>query len=89
MGLVRTARSLAALNDPVLQEWVRFRCESLANYTNDLYDYVKSLNPDVVVHLNIKGLYSCNRYWSMRCIARFLPIMSTCSPSTPAATTPG
>ncbi len=56
--------SLAALNDPVLQEWVRFRCESLANYTNDLHDYVKSLNPDVVVHLNIKGVYSFNRYWT-------------------------
>ncbi|MGD0654044.1 MAG: alpha-amylase family protein [Thermoguttaceae bacterium] len=55
---------LTALNDPVLQEWVRFRCESLANYTNDLHDYVKGLNPNVVVHLNIKGLYSFNRYWT-------------------------
>jgi Beta-galactosidase len=55
---------LAALNDPVLQEWVRFRCQSLANYTNDLHDYVKGLNPDVVVHLNIKGVYSFNRYWT-------------------------
>ncbi|MGA2798423.1 MAG: alpha-amylase family protein [Thermoguttaceae bacterium] len=55
---------LAALNDPVLQEWVRFRCQSLANYTNDLYDYVKGLNPNVVVHLNIKGVYSFNRYWT-------------------------
>ncbi|MDE3167365.1 MAG: beta-galactosidase, partial [Acidobacteriota bacterium] len=38
--------SLTAINDPVLQEWVRFRCESLASYANALYDYVKSLNPD-------------------------------------------
>jgi hypothetical protein len=52
------------LNDPVLQEWVRFRCESLAHYANDLYDYVKSLNPDVSVAFNIKGLYSYNRYWA-------------------------
>jgi hypothetical protein len=56
--------SLNAIDDPVLQEWVRFRCESLANNTNDLCDYVKSLNPDVVVTLNIKGLYSFNRYWA-------------------------
>jgi hypothetical protein len=55
---------LTALDDPVLQEWVRFRCESLANHTNDLHDYVKSLNPNVVVHLNIKGVYSFNRYWT-------------------------
>jgi hypothetical protein len=47
-----------------LQEWVRFRCESLAHYANDLYDYVKSLNPNVSVLFNIKGVYSYNRYWA-------------------------
>jgi hypothetical protein len=55
---------LAVLNDPVLQEWVRFRCESLANYADDLSDYVKSLNPNVAVLMNIKGVYSWNRYWA-------------------------
>jgi hypothetical protein len=52
------------LNDPVLQEWVRFRCESLAHYAADLADYVKSLNPNVAVLMNIKGVYSWNRYWA-------------------------
>ncbi len=56
--------SLAVLNDPVLQEWVRFRCESLANYADDLSDYVKSLNPNVSVLMNIKGVYSWNRFWA-------------------------
>ena len=42
---------------------MRFRCESLAHYANDLYDYVKSLNPNVSVLFNIKGVYSFNRYW--------------------------
>ena len=46
------------LNDPVLQEWTRFRCESLAHYADDLADYVKSLNPNVAVLMNIKGVYS-------------------------------
>jgi Beta-galactosidase len=55
---------LSALNDPVLQEWVRFRCESLAHYAGELYDYVKGLNPDVAVLFNIKGVYSFNRYWA-------------------------
>lgn len=55
---------LAVLNDPVLQEWVRFRCESLANYADDLSDYVKSLNPNCSVLMNIKGVYSWNRYWA-------------------------
>jgi hypothetical protein len=56
--------TLTVLNDPVLQEWVRFRCESLARHANDLYDYVKSLNPNISVHFNIKGIYSFNRYWT-------------------------
>ncbi|HSY20274.1 MAG TPA: beta-galactosidase [Candidatus Acidoferrales bacterium] len=55
---------IGALNEPVLQEWVRFRCESLGHYANDLYDYVKSLNPNVSVLYNIKGVYSYNRYWA-------------------------
>jgi hypothetical protein len=55
---------ITVLNDPVLQEWIRFRCESLAHYANDLYDYVKSLNPNVSVLFNIKGIYSFNRYWA-------------------------
>jgi hypothetical protein len=57
-------QSMQVLNDPVLQEWVRFRCETLANYSIDLYNYVKSLNPNVAVLFNIKGVYSYNRYWT-------------------------
>jgi hypothetical protein len=55
---------VTALSDPVLQEWVRFRCESLARYANDLYDGVKALDPKVAVLFNIKGVYSFNRYWT-------------------------
>jgi hypothetical protein len=55
---------VTALNDPVLQEWVRFRCESLARYANDLYEAVKTLDPKVAVLFNIKGVYSFNRYWT-------------------------
>lgn len=56
--------NISALNDPVLQEWVRFRCESLAHYADDLADYCKKLNPNVAVLMNIKGVYSWNRYWA-------------------------
>jgi hypothetical protein len=55
---------LAVLDDPVLQEWVRFRCESLAMYSRDLYDFVKSENSNVAVLFNIKGVFSFNRYWT-------------------------
>lgn len=57
-------QGVEVLEDPVLQEWVRFRCESLANYSIDLYDYVKSVSPHTSVLFNIKGVYSFNRYWT-------------------------
>ena len=55
---------LLALNDPILQEWTRFRCQSLANHVADLYGYVKKLNPDVACLFNIKGVYCINRSWA-------------------------
>jgi len=57
------ADSIASVTDPVMQEWVRFRAESLAHHCRDLYDYIKSLKPAVSVGYNIKGLYSFNRIW--------------------------
>jgi len=63
-GTEAEPESVTDLNDPVLQEWVRFRCESLARYANDLYDSVKALDPKVAVLFNIKGVYSFNRYWT-------------------------
>jgi hypothetical protein len=58
------ANAVSVLDDPVLQEWVRFRCESLANYAGALHDMVKRMNPEAAVLLNIKGVYSFNRYWT-------------------------
>jgi len=55
--------ALTNIDDPVLQEWVRFRCESLARHNMELYEYVKSLNPKVSVGFNLKGLYGINRMW--------------------------
>jgi len=56
--------SVANLNDPVLQEWTRFRCEYLAKYASDLYDYAKDLNSNVAVSFNMKGVFSDNHYWT-------------------------
>lgn len=58
------ADAVRRLDDPVLQEWVRFRCESLAHHANSLSEYVKGMNPKVAVLMNIKGLFSYNRYWT-------------------------
>lgn len=55
--------ALASVDDPVLQEWTRFRCESLARHGGDMYQYAKTLNPKIVVNYNMKGVYCFNRYW--------------------------
>jgi len=54
---------LAVVDDPVLQEWIRFRCKSLADYCGDFYQYIKSKNPAVSVGFNLKGIYGINRMW--------------------------
>jgi len=63
-GTESEPESVTELNDPILQEWTRFRCESLATYANDLYDSVKNMDPKVAVLFNVKGVYSFNRYWT-------------------------
>jgi hypothetical protein len=55
--------SLASLDDPILQEWTRFRCDTLAKHCAELYDYVKGLNPNISVGFNLKGTYGLNRMW--------------------------
>ena len=54
---------LNELDDPVLQEWMRFRCESLARQCGAFYDYIVSLDPSISVGFNLKGVYGENRYW--------------------------
>jgi hypothetical protein len=54
---------LETVDDPVLQEWIEFRCRSLARHNAIFYDYIKSLNPKVAVGFNLKGLYGRNRMW--------------------------
>ena len=55
--------SVVSLDDPILQEWTRFRCETVARHCADFYDYIKSLNPKVSVGFNVKGAYGMNRMW--------------------------
>jgi len=55
--------SLTSIDDPILQEWTRFRCETVARHCGDFYDYVKSLYPKASVGFNHKGIYGLNRMW--------------------------
>jgi hypothetical protein len=57
------AEDLQTIDDPVLQEWEAFRCQSLANRCIAFYDYIKSVNPAIAVGFNLKGIYGTNRIW--------------------------
>lgn len=54
---------LEVVDDPVLQEWIRFRCKTLADYCGDYYQHIKSKNPAISAGFNLKGVYGINRLW--------------------------
>jgi hypothetical protein len=43
--------AMPKVTDPVIQEWIDFRCHDLAEYYGKLAGYIHQLNPDVVVEL--------------------------------------
>ncbi len=53
--------TMSPIADPVIQEWIDFRCQDLAKYYGKLGDYIRRLNPNVVVELNPHGIYGTNR----------------------------
>lgn len=40
------------VRDPLMQEWIRYTCEKGAENFGKLYDYVKVLNPELLIHAN-------------------------------------
>ncbi|MCX6620735.1 MAG: beta-galactosidase [Acidobacteria bacterium] len=53
--------TISPVIDPVMQEWVDFRCQDFAEYYGKLADYIRQLNPNVVVELNPHGIFGANR----------------------------
>ncbi len=45
----REKESPARINEPLVQEWVRWRCETLAEYHADLEKYARSLKSDILL----------------------------------------
>jgi len=44
-----TEKSPKRITDPVVQEWVRWRCESLAEYQGDLEAHARRIKPDAIL----------------------------------------
>jgi len=49
--------------DPVIQEWVDYRCQVMADALHEIAAYAKSLNPEVVIEINPHGITGGNRPW--------------------------
>lgn len=52
--------ALNPIDDPVIQEWIDFRCQDLADYYRQLATYARSLDPHVVLELNPHGVFGQN-----------------------------
>lgn len=60
--------------DPAIQEWIDYRCQSMADALGIMARLIKSLNPEVAVEVNPHGITGANRAWQAGLDhARFLP----------------
>jgi hypothetical protein len=48
------------IEDPLMQEWVDFKYKSLGDALTEMAQYIKSLNPEVVVETNPNGISGTN-----------------------------
>jgi hypothetical protein len=49
------------IDDPLMQEWIDFRCRSLGESLKEMAEYIKSINPEAVVEVNFNpGLSGIN-----------------------------
>jgi len=52
------------VQDPLFQEWTDFRCHKVGEYLLEMYNYIKELNPEVVVESNPHGEKGDNKAWT-------------------------
>jgi hypothetical protein len=54
---------LQVIYDPVIQEWIDYRCQVMADALKQMALFAKSLNPKVVIEVNPHGITGGNRAW--------------------------
>jgi hypothetical protein len=57
------ASKMETVNDPVMQEWIDFRCWTLTIRLAECARFVRSLNKEIVIEVNPHGLVGSNRAW--------------------------
>jgi hypothetical protein len=57
------AEQITTINDPVIQEWIDFRCWTLTTRLAECSRFVRQLNKEIVIEVNPHGLVGSNRAW--------------------------
>jgi hypothetical protein len=57
------AEKMTTINDPVIQEWIDFRCWTFTTRLAECSRFVRKLNKEVVIEVNPHGLVGSNRAW--------------------------
>ncbi len=55
---------LRVIFDPAIQEWIDFRCQTMADALRQVAAYAKALNPEVAIEINPGGIAGANRAWT-------------------------
>jgi hypothetical protein len=54
---------LKIISDPVFQEWIDYRCQTMADALSQMALLIRSLNPEVVIEINYGGIAGYNGPW--------------------------
>jgi hypothetical protein len=57
------ADKMTSINDPVIQEWIDFRCWTFTSRLAECARFARELNKEVVIEVNPHGLVGSNRAW--------------------------
>ena len=56
-------QKMEVIRDPVIQEWVAFRCHVMSDSLRQMAEYARSMNPEVAIEVNPHGITGGNRAW--------------------------
>lgn len=54
--------SYATFDNPLMQEYIHFKCELLGNYAAEMCTFIHNLNPEVAIEFNPHGVSGHNNY---------------------------
>ena len=56
--------SLSVISDPAFQEWIEYRCQTIAGALEQMVTLIRSFSPEIAVEVNCGGLLGENSPWN-------------------------